>query len=360
MIGGDRRRGPGRTGDRPGDHGRDGGDGHGRNVLPSQGTVEIVSGDVAVSAIVAPGTFIPPGGIAPRIRVRNCGLNPASFPVLVRITDDAGTTVYRDSVEVSGLPAGETLTVSFADWQAENGLYLVACSTRLSTDVNPANDTLSRWIGVVTHDVGVSQVIEPSESTWVGDSVIPKVRVRNYGSVPETFRVYWSVFSLDGLDYADSLTVMVLAGESSLVEFSRWTPEQAGVFECKGYTALGTDIHPENDTGFMPLVVLVHTGTGDRPVSAGIRRTDLRLLTNPVRGRAALDVRSPTDAGESRNPDASGREITTLLHLDQAQGVIPIVWDGTDQAGRQVAQGLHFARLATSDEAICCKIVLRR
>ena len=174
----------------------------GRNVLPFEGTARVADGDAGVVAIVEPETFIPPGAIAPEVKVLNCGSSAITFPVVLRITDDGGVLVYRDSQEVSGLAAGETLLVSFAEWQAQNGLYLVTCSTRLTHDAGPNNDTLSRWFGVVTHDVGVSRILEPRDSLWVGDTVSPQVMVRNFGSVPETFDVCWLVFSTESLALA--------------------------------------------------------------------------------------------------------------------------------------------------------------
>ena len=99
---------------------------------PFEGTARFAYGDAGIAALVEPGAFIPPGATTPEVKVLNCGPVSISFPVVLRVTDDSGVLAYRDSQEVTGLAAGETLRVSFAAWQAQNGLYLVACSTRLA------------------------------------------------------------------------------------------------------------------------------------------------------------------------------------------------------------------------------------
>jgi hypothetical protein len=335
----------------------------GRNVLPYEGTARVTYGDAGVTAIVEPDTLIPSGSIAPEVRVLNCGSSPISFPVVFRITDSAGAPVYRDSQEVSGLAAGETLQVSFANWQAPNGLYVVTCSTQLAHDESPANDTLSRGVKVVTHDVGVSRILAPRDSAWAGDTVIPQAMVHNYGSVSETFDVFCSVFSLEslpGLDYSDSTSTTVGAGDSSSVSFSCWVPDQVGRFEVECFTRLAADPYPENDTATETLNVLEHVGirTGKGEI---VLTTDVRVMQNPAPGRVVLDVSlSKPGRAELVILDASGRRVATLLRSQEPEGSYRIIWSGSDQSGRQLASGLYFVRLATDRRVICRKVVLNR
>ncbi len=335
----------------------------GRNVLPYEGLARAAYGDAGVAAIVEPGAFSPPGAIVPVVKVVNCGSVPIGFPVVLRITDNGGAQVYRDTQEVSGLAAGETLQVSFAEWQAQNGRYTVTCSTRLAHDAGPANDTLSRPAGVVTHDAGVSRILAPIDSTRVQDTVTPRVMVCNYGSVPETFQTFWSVLSLESLpwlDYSDSLSVSVPAQDSTPADFAVWVPDLVGRFEVRSFTRLAGDLHPENDTGSETLCVLAHTGISVGHETMG-RVTDVRVVQNPASGQVCLEVSlAKPGRAELTILDASGRRVTTLFQSREPSGSCRVTWSGNDQHGRRLPAGLYFVRLATDSRVICRKVALNR
>jgi hypothetical protein len=218
----------------------------GRNVLPFEGTARVTDGNAGVAAIVAPAALISPGAIAPEVRVLNCGSSAITFPVVFRITDSAGALAYRDTQEVSGLAPGETLPVSFANWQAQNGLYLAACSTRLAYDVGPGNDTLSRRVLVVTHDAGVSRIISPAGSFDSSVVVVPCAKVRNSGSRPDTFEVLFHISS----GWNDSVRVSNLAaGDSATVVFDTWPkPHALQGYAARCSTRLAGDANRGNDT----------------------------------------------------------------------------------------------------------------
>ncbi len=226
----------------------------GRNVLPFEGTARVLAGDAGVEAILAPGAFIPPFAIAPRVRVLNCGLNSITFPVVFRITDSSGALRYRDTQVVSGLAPSETLQVSFAGWPAQNGRYTVTCSTRLADDAGPANDTLSRQVRVVTHDVGVSRIIVPAGSVDSSVDVLPSAEVRNSGSRPDNFKVF---FGISG--WNDSTLVLNLAaGDSATVVFDTWPkPHALQVYTTRCSTWVAGDLNPGNDVASGDFTVVV-------------------------------------------------------------------------------------------------------
>ena len=333
----------------------------GRNVLPFEGAARVADGDAGVASIVEPGTFIPPGAVAPEVEVLNSSPFAVSFPVVLRIADDGGALVYRDTVVVSGLAAGETLLVSFVDWQAQNGLYTVTCSTRLARDSDSGNDTLSCRVEVVTHDAGVSRILEPRDTIWVRDTVIPQVMVCNFGSVPETFWTCWTASALGSglrLDYSDSASVTVPALDSTPVVFAAWVPGFIGRFEFTSFTRLAGDLYPENDASAETLLVEERTG-----IRAGTRepgRTfDVRVLQNPAPGQVLLEVSLATPGrAELAILDAAGRRVATLLRSQGPSGRCHITWSGNDRHGRRLGAGLYFVRLATDDKVICRKVVL--
>jgi hypothetical protein len=100
--------------------------------------------DVGVSGITAPnGTVDSGASIVPVCQVTNYGLNDETFDVRFRI----GTTY--DQMRGKTLARGATDTVAFPVWIAGPcGSVALHCSTALSSDVRPENDTLSGWATV--------------------------------------------------------------------------------------------------------------------------------------------------------------------------------------------------------------------
>jgi hypothetical protein len=101
--------------------------------------------DVGVTAIVTPTDTVDSGSmVTPSARVRNYGTSAASFPVRFRIG-----SFYSDSQYVTSLASGDSVLVSFTNWSAvQHGTFVKRCTTALSGDGIPANDTLSGWVTV--------------------------------------------------------------------------------------------------------------------------------------------------------------------------------------------------------------------
>jgi hypothetical protein len=55
-----------------------------------------------------------------------------------------------------------------------------------------------------------------------------------------------------------------------------------------------------------------------------------------------------------------GQEVRTLVRASQKAGVYVVVWDGTDEEGRELASGLYFCRLRAGDFSKAIKMVLMR
>jgi hypothetical protein len=58
--------------------------------------------------------------------------------------------------------------------------------------------------------------------------------------------------------------------------------------------------------------------------------------------------------------DPAGRQVVTLLQQPMTAGVNRVTWNGRDANGRQVAAGVYFVRLRTTDELQTRKIVLAK
>jgi hypothetical protein len=94
--------------------------------------------DVGVVSIASPPQLVDSGAvITPACTVYNYGNSSENYSVRMAIGP-----VYDTVVSVSGHAAGVKLEVIFPDWLVDYapGSYVVACSTRLTGDVSPAND----------------------------------------------------------------------------------------------------------------------------------------------------------------------------------------------------------------------------
>jgi hypothetical protein len=111
----------------------------------------------------------PPGGTqAPKATIKNFGSAAQTFTVNMTITGG-----YTSTKTVTSLAAGATIQVTFDNWTPTAGYpYVVNVCTQLSGDADPANDCMSKSVGVYT-------------GAWTAGAVMP---VGNYigGSVGYT------------------------------------------------------------------------------------------------------------------------------------------------------------------------------
>jgi len=58
--------------------------------------------------------------------------------------------------------------------------------------------------------------------------------------------------------------------------------------------------------------------------------------------------------------DVTGRLVTTLVNTDQKPNTYSVRWDGTDEAGRQMASGIYLCQMETKEFRQSIKIILLR
>jgi hypothetical protein len=82
---------------------------------------------------------------------------------------------------------------------------------------------------------------------------------------------------------------------------------------------------------------------------------------NPFRRTAAISYELPA-SGQAQLTvyNSAGAEVKRLATGLQSQGMHSAVWDGTDERGRLVGQGLYFCRLTNGESAEAQKLVLQR
>ena len=82
---------------------------------------------------------------------------------------------------------------------------------------------------------------------------------------------------------------------------------------------------------------------------------------NPFSTRTAVSYRLAAETFVSATVyDVRGRAIRTLISTRQAVGPHAIVWDGLNNSGRKVGQGLYFMRLQAGDQSRSVRMLLTR
>jgi len=103
------------------------------------------------------------------------------------------------------------------------------------------------------------------------------------------------------------------------------------------------------------------TGVSEPGAEAGatIERLAMALAPNPSRGAARVAWQLPAaGAVRLRVYDAGGRCVRTLVNSEMSAGRHTSVWDGRDDLGRTVAQGLYLYKLQTAGRTLTTKAVL--
>lgn len=117
--------------------------------------------DVGVTSIDIPRSNIAPGSYTPMVTIRNFGTMSQSFGVELKITP----TGYDDSTQiVSNLAPGAAQQVTFSDWVTSVGSDTLQAFTRLESDSNHTNDTLTSFN--IVSDVNRTVLLEFATGTW--------------------------------------------------------------------------------------------------------------------------------------------------------------------------------------------------
>lgn len=104
------------------------------------------------------------------------------------------------------------------------------------------------------------------------------------------------------------------------------------------------------------------TGT----IKTGLPGTAFSVFPNPFRGRIKFTIENSNANPDGSNGiwlsiyDVTGR-LVKIFSLPATYSLLPtVVWDGTDQTGRNVPAGVYFARLKTDNGSQVKKIILIR
>jgi len=223
----------------------------GKNLKPYEGSVTIrpdtLAHDVGIMSIIEPQGLVSLGtNIVPKVKVKNYGLNTDTFSVSFTIG-----SVYNQTLSTVILDAGDTTTLSFPNWTAVGGTHSIVTYTSLNSDQYHANDTAYGSVNVVVpNDIGIDAILSPDTSQMLNQVIIPKARVKNYGSAAQSnFTATCSIVSSNGtIRYTNTQTIASLApNDTTIISFSNWTPTVAERCTVKMRTNLVGDQNPSND-----------------------------------------------------------------------------------------------------------------
>jgi hypothetical protein len=314
------------------------------------GSVAVRVTDVGVQAIVAPTDTLDSGAtVAPQARVRNYGTSAATFPVTFRVG------AYADTQSVPNLAAGDSALVIFAAWTATaRGPAATRCSTALSGDVNPANDTLSGSVTVRVRDVACTQILAPRDTVDSGTTVTPRAVVANVGTTSETFGTRFAI----GGAYADTVSITLAAGATDTIAFGDWTALESGTFPTSCAALLAADMNRANDSLLDSVVVPTYTGVAELQVLPRVLALE-RPKPDPMRGRATIRFSIPHRAHASVTiRSATGALVRILIGPQSlAPNTYSLTWDGRDDRGRRMAPGVYFWRLECEGKILTRKAI---
>lgn len=99
------------------------------------------------------------------------------------------------------------------------------------------------------------------------------------------------------------------------------------------------------------------------PVPGLASELSVTASPNPMRGLTNIEYAVPSGhAGlvTVEIADVQGRVVRTLVHKGQSGGRYQATWEGLDQTGNTVAQGVYFARVSAGDETASTKVIVQR
>ncbi|MCX7836935.1 MAG: T9SS type A sorting domain-containing protein [candidate division WOR-3 bacterium] len=193
--------------------------------------------DCGVKEILAPTGIIDSGTLViPQAKIRNYGNIDQEFSVLFKIGG-----FYTHSIYLY-LPAERETTLSFNEWQAnERGEHLVKC-TLLLVDNFPNNNYRIDSVFVRVWDCGIKEILAPKDIIDSGITIIPEIKIKNYGNVDDEFSVIFKI----GDFYNDSLYLHLSAEKETTLFFDEWQVNERGKHLVKCSLSL-TDNFPNNN-----------------------------------------------------------------------------------------------------------------
>ncbi|MBN2379141.1 T9SS type A sorting domain-containing protein [candidate division WOR-3 bacterium] len=244
------------------------------------------------------------------------------------------------------------------------------------SDHCPYNDTCRLYITcLLSHDVGVIDLTNEEGHEWgnswtdpypVGTEFTCVATVENFG-YNEEHDVIVDLEVMDATKDPDSLvwhnsqeiTFLDWRGNDldnpyvAEVTFPVWETPSTDWFRLECRTELVGDDCPDNDEETRHINIAV----AETPV--GLPFALEAIKPNPFVGSTKVSFALPHTTNVSLKVyDISGKLVATLVNGTEKPGRHSVTWNGTDDAGRTVAQGIYLVRMESESFSATKKVVL--
>jgi hypothetical protein len=301
--------------------------------------------------------------------------NPADDPDSFHVTYTPYWTPASGGDMGQGIPYDLTYYVKLGK-VGPDGLHM--------TDHCPTNDAMKKTVTALwNNDVGTEAINEPpaDQPQNYGSSVIVKAEIRNYGYRPEgPFDVELTVRDLgthksrlptDTLVYSTIQNITFLdwrgnqAGNPDRVEksFPAWvvptypagTPVHNYLVEVR--TLLPNDRCPAND---FKSIIVPDEGVGVADYNSGPKVFELSTIKpNPFVTTTEIRYGVPVTTPISiKVYDITGKLVKTLVDGTQTAAFYTVSWNGIDDRGQKVGQGIYILRMETPSYKATKKFIL--
>jgi hypothetical protein len=336
--------------------------------------------DVGATTIVLPtGTIVYNTTITPECKVYNYGSVNESYTVRMKIGD-----FYNRTATVTDHSPLTEITVTFPDWVATQvGTHVVSCSTELGTDLDLTNDkvtgevtvqggTLEPWTGNMwtpgywkNHRAQTEALLPVSLAGGVtvttfaeAYAILSNPSARNAW---DSYLCHLLAFSLNYKNYDGDIAGLVYDDTSVTGEPQEGATLAAILALAQSYTS-GTprqdlltlkDVLDACDNNATTGVLWTY---GDGQQGRRLAQSDDKLTISAGTFSGRVEIRLPSGLTRPARVsiyNVNGTVVRTLT------GTHVLSWDGTDHTGRRLSSGSYFLRLATSDQVLTRKLVIR-
>ncbi len=310
----------------------------------------------------------------------------------------SGETQYKDSTNIDHIgylgadDGDDTLYVGLNPWTPEGQcdpsgagveytIYGIVRADevgepgKVKGDHCPYNDTVSRNVtALLSHDVGVNTILEPTgDEVTAGDEYTPTCIVNNYGYHEESnFQVVCEVKDVRGdtnvyenhqmVSHINWIGNTIDEPWIDTVEFAVWhVPttdmgyDEKHPFTITFRTELVGDGCPDDDAKFIKFNQGI--AEGNLPVAFELSA----VKPNPFVANATINYAVPVNAEVTISVyDITGKLVKTLVSGNVQPGYHNVVWDGSDNNGSSVAQGIYLIRMETAGYKATEKVILTR
>ncbi|MBD3285318.1 T9SS type A sorting domain-containing protein [candidate division WOR-3 bacterium] len=307
------------------------------------------------------------------------GNNAETFDVTLNIFDEEQSVYHIDMSSLEEMePSVDTLGPG--EWPAwtpgNSGEYTTELIVTLDGDHCPANDTCRKYVNALyAHDVGVVELTNLEGHEWGNNQVNPYpegteftcvATVENFGANAEdSVYVDLDIYDLskdpDSVIFIDKRLLVNLdwrgnEGENPYVAdvtFPVWsTPSEDG-FRVEYRIELAGDDYPENDECTRE----INIGITEEPEKVPFSLDAVTI--SPDRRSVTISYSVPRLTDLSlRLYDVSGKLVKVLKQGRHPAGTHTLTWNGLDDAGRKVAQGVYLVRMEAGDWSDVKKVVI--